>query len=337
MTDNSRENTFQRDVKIFYSLIDKLHFEDIVQCLLVLNDIRPSYMIQVIDRHRIDRDIDSDLSTIHEYFGFHTKQINQGIIVSKNKIPKDINNYSSQELGDYLGYVCSADFVYHTNPEKFEEKYRLYSVVVSLSYDNITAPLFANICREMNLKRIEEYSETINRYITELNRVLTDDATKKIHYMISINIIYKIEDIIKMYIDYHQSEKKDRRMSREKKREKHTEKSKERDCRKFRDEKSLRDNLWEILSNFGYYLLVLLDYNRKLDLLDPRYYDDILKILKDSQDEFYGHSKYQNLAIMDKIKRALEIANRYGIQVSDSEIEETKREYLLHECLGDSC
>lgn len=274
----------KNDAKIFNKLINKLYFGDIIHCLLVLNDIKPSYLTRTITKN--------DIVIVKKYFGFKIKFIKQiGVLISKNKIPDNINNYKYIDFKKMLGYLC-------TN----ETTQNMFKCTIELIYNNIIVNVYDDVCQENNVAKFKNYAEMISKYITKLNNRISNDVTKKIIYIMTTEPIYTIADIIIAFKEHHDIKSKN-------------------NCVEYDNNRILRNRLWNIFLNYGYNLLRSLDRDKKIDILDEKYYDDILDILNDCSND--DHEKIsRSVSKSYKFKKVMSIVEKYNINIDDDDYDD---------------
>lgn len=272
----------KNDAKIFNKLINKLYFGDIIQCLLVLNDIKPSYFTRIITK--------DDITIIKKYFGFKIKFIKQiGLLISKNKF--NINDYDHTEFKKILGNICVNETVQ-----------QMFKCNIELMYNNIVVNVYDDICQEDSVAKFKNYAEKISKYITKLNDQISNDVTKKIIYIMTTEPVYTIEDIIIAFKEHHDIKSKN-------------------NCMEYDSNRVLRYRLWDIFLTYGYNLLRSLDRDKKIDILDEKYYDDILDILNDCLND--QHRKMsKSVSKSYKVKKVMSIVEKYNIDIDDDDYDD---------------
>lgn len=232
-------NTMYTNTKIMYNLIDDvdlfvrtsniLHANDILNCLLVKNSLRPAYMIQTIDTYRKSRNIITDLYNIHKYFGFNTQYVSQGILISSRPVSEDMND--NEKLGQILGYPCYKDFKYHVDKTNHKTTQVIFgctlfvkilitclpinSVITERSTDVVhvvtitpdDVDIMSNIVLESNVNKFHNEMQSIIHYIKLLDSALKVDprtAPIRLESRIDIKLIYCIkEQIGNMYCIFY--------------------------------------------------------------------------------------------------------------------------------------
>lgn len=140
-----------------------MEFKDpsvLLNCILVMEDIRPSLMVQPIDYKEVsnkDPITSKILSKIKELFPelIHSEdyKMYQGVLISKTSYDgrKDIDTH---EMGKLLGYPCYQD--------KIDKNTRSYTIEI-MAYTKIGMPiqLFANACKDNS--HLEQFKELADR------------------------------------------------------------------------------------------------------------------------------------------------------------------------------
>lgn len=132
----------------------------LLNCILVMEDIRPSLMVQPIDYKEVNgKDLKTSkiLSKIKELFPelIHSEEYEmyQGVLISKTSYDgrKDIDIH---EMGKLLGYPCYQD--------KIDKNTSSYTIEV-MAYTKIGMPiqLFANACKDDSL--LEKFKQLADR------------------------------------------------------------------------------------------------------------------------------------------------------------------------------
>ena len=144
----------------------------LLNCILVMEDIRPSLMVQPIDYKEVngkDPKTSKILSKIKELFPelIHSEEYEmyQGVLISKKSYDgrKDIDVH---EMGKLLGYPCYQD--------KINKHMRSYTIEV-IAYTKIGMPiqLFANACKDDSLlKKFKTLAEKATKAFTKHHDLL---------------------------------------------------------------------------------------------------------------------------------------------------------------------
>lgn len=124
------------DIGLLTQTADLLHPNDILNCLLVKNKLRPAYMIQTVDTYRKQRNVTKDVHNICKYFGFTIRSMYQGIIVSQDDVPEDVD-HDHEKLGMCLGYPCYKDLKYHIDKKNYKTTQTTFSCILSVKITRI--------------------------------------------------------------------------------------------------------------------------------------------------------------------------------------------------------
>lgn len=314
------------EVALFTQLVNVLHPDDVVNCLLVVNKLRPAYMIQCVDRHRLDRNLKSDVSNIKNFAKLHTKTIDQGILVSKTQITDEMfdpDSYTDSELGMLLGYPCHDDFRYHINKDSSDTSVNLLSghlqVVVKIKTDNIrideTVEIMSNVLLEKNREVFISGLNDIISYIQSLNLILRKsfgEGSITLKPIVQFHHIYNPKQIVESYVlHFNQKYRQSDRVPIN----------------------SLIYEVLNLLENYSYGLLSVLHKEGKISILNP----DLFNVVYDCLDNIVKNGTTLLGMVYDSIKELVDKNNRCiisSIKISHQTVviseDDIKKTYLLY-------
>jgi hypothetical protein len=193
------------------SLITKIGLDNLLNIILVLENIRPAFLIQPIDYGETShndpktRDIlqcikDNFHNLIHS-FKYETYQ---GIIISKSNYNYryDIDNTA---IGQILGYPCYLEF------NNLDRNNETYSITVMVKFiDGNEIDVFTNVCKDLtNLNKFEKIAHQSKEVLinnTEYNKLLDN---KVIDVYVEYKKIVSHQSIINKLLSNGKIEKDD--------------------------------------------------------------------------------------------------------------------------------
>ena len=176
------------------SLVKKIGVDNLLNCILVKENLRPAMLIQPQDYGEAsssDRKTESIIKAIKQNFpSFLFSEhynIYQGIIISKT----DYNGQqiSLEDMGKILGYPCYQDFV-HINPADLSYGMKIY---VKEKNGNQT-DIYANMCKDKsNISKFEKFVNEIKKAIDKnkdlLNGLEIEEIYLKVNEIVPTQII----------------------------------------------------------------------------------------------------------------------------------------------------
>jgi len=150
------------------SLIEEIRIENLLNCILVNENVRPAMLLQPVNYHETSGKDPVTKSILHaikkqfpELLFTEDYETYQGIIISKTEYHgQDI---SLERMGQILGYPCYQDFE-HIDPAKNSYSMR----VVAKEKNGMPIELFANVCKDT--KKIKVFKQFARKAQSVLNR-----------------------------------------------------------------------------------------------------------------------------------------------------------------------
>ena len=154
--------------KIIYQnmdLINKIGLDNLINIILVLENIRPSFLIQPIDYGETSHN-DPKTRYILQYIKYNFPNLihsfkykhYQGIIISKSNY-NDRYDIDNTAIGQILGYPCYLEFdnldrnnetYYHSIELDVTEDNETYSITVMVKFiDGKEVDVFTNVCKDL--------------------------------------------------------------------------------------------------------------------------------------------------------------------------------------------
>lgn len=270
--------TINQDIELWIKGCELLDMNDVVNCLLVKNGLRPAYMIQTVDWYRRTRNLLTDMKNITKIFGLSFKDTYQGVLVFLDCLQIDSDSSWTdyhETLGRILGYPCYEDFKYHVNRKKYKTTEKIFclnlGMIVSVMQGTdekentvlITSTetyIMANISLESNVEKFFMGTRQIIEYIKLLDsRMREDPRTKqiKLDARIETRIVYCIKDRLNKYMAYI-SQKDDV-----------VDESND----ESNDVDQIRENVYDVLNNFGFETIEILCQKYSLDIFNRNMHD----------------------------------------------------------------
>jgi hypothetical protein len=151
------ENPFEHFDDFFYEMGVE-NVEEVFNSYFLYDGSRPGFSLHV------KRDPANVIAKISKYFNFDYYEAGAHILVTiKNRSLKlDPKNYTSEELGKFLGYPCAEDFV----------SKREYVLAISVidSTTGATYELIGMICGQKESDSMKLFTDKIKRTINKINK-----------------------------------------------------------------------------------------------------------------------------------------------------------------------
>jgi hypothetical protein len=177
------------------SLINEIGLNNLLNIILVLENIRPAFLIQPVDYGETSHNDpktkyilkcikDNFPNLIHSF----TYETYQGIIISKS----DYNNrydIDTTTMGKILGYPCYLEF------NNLDRNNEIYSITVIVKFiDGKKVDVFTNVCKDLlNLHIFQTLAQKIKEVLMN-NIELLDNRVTDVY--INYNIIVSHQSII---------------------------------------------------------------------------------------------------------------------------------------------
>jgi hypothetical protein len=164
------------------SLITKIGLDNLINIILVLENIRPAFLIQPIDygetshndpktRYILQCIKDNFPSLIHSFKYKHY----QGIIISKSNY-NDRYDIDNTTIGQILGYPCYLEF---DNLDRNNETYAI-TVMVKLN-DGKEVDVFTNVCKDLTYLNMFETLAQKSKEVLINNTELLDNSVTDVY------------------------------------------------------------------------------------------------------------------------------------------------------------
>lgn len=232
-------------------------------CLLVLNNIRKSFMIQWIDYNEQHPDslktktfIDGIKTIFPNSFNFVT--INQGVLVMKKtvEVDFDVKSYTDKQLGDFLSYPCSGDIA-EIGPN--DSKYGLDYILKIEESEHHTINIISMVCKEKT-DLIDQFTNKLENFVDKFNRL----SKQKIQLVMELDMLYSIPYLM----DHIKKEKLDREME---------------------------DQIFNLFLNFNYPIFLVIHSEKILDVFDKKYKFVLLAVFAHIYAEHINNLRVYNL------------------------------------------
>jgi len=194
------------------SLINEIGLNNLVNIILVLENIRPAFLIQPVDYGETShndpktRDILKCIkynfpNLIHSF----TYETYQGIIISKSNY-NDRYDIDNTEIGKILGYPCYLEF------DNLDRNNETYSITVMVKFmDGKEIDVFTNVCKDLTnliiFEKIAHQSKEVLINNTEYNKLF--GYNKVIDVYVKYNKILSHQSIINKLLSNVKIEKDD--------------------------------------------------------------------------------------------------------------------------------